>query len=242
MHPPDAYELSSSDLDHVGHGYPRPQLRRSHWVSLNGQWDFRLDPPATLDLSEVHVGPQHHRAVLARNRRGAACHDTSFYKACWYRRRVPVPRLENGERLLLHFGAVDYSATVWIDRALAGTHVGGYTPFTSMSPPSSKGGPHARSSFAPRTIPGTWRKPRGKQDWQLEPHSIWYPRTTGIWQTVWLERVPATWIGAVRWTSSLERWDIGLEAQIAGALAGRSSARRQAAPRRQSDQRRHLRR
>ena len=59
-------------------------------------------------------------------------------------------------------------------------------------------------------------KPRGKQDWQLQPHSIWYPRTTGIWQTVWLERVPATWIGSVRWTPNVERWEIGFEARLDG--------------------------
>ena len=59
-------------------------------------------------------------------------------------------------------------------------------------------------------------KPRGKQDWQLHPHSIWYPRTTGIWQTVWLERVPATCIGSVRWTPNVERWEIGFEARLDG--------------------------
>ena len=62
-------------------------------------------------------------------------------------------------------------------------------------------------------------KPRGKQDWQLEPHSIWYPRTTGIWQTVWLERVPATWIDELRWTPNLERWEIGCDACGATARA-----------------------
>jgi hypothetical protein len=59
-------------------------------------------------------------------------------------------------------------------------------------------------------------QPRGKQDWQLEPHSIWYPRTTGIWQTVWMETVPSTWIGRVRWTPNLERWELGFEAWMDG--------------------------
>jgi len=57
-------------------------------------------------------------------------HDTGFFKACWYRRAVDVPPRHNGERILLHFGAVDHRATVWIDGALACVHEGGYTPFT----------------------------------------------------------------------------------------------------------------
>jgi hypothetical protein len=61
-------------------------------------------------------------------------------------------------------------------------------------------------------------KPRGKQDWQLEPHSIWYPRTTGIWQTVWIEIVPPAWIGSVRWTPNVQRWEIGFEAHIDGRM------------------------
>ncbi len=67
--------------------------------------------------------------------------------------------------------------------------------------------------------PADLAKPRGKQDWKLEPHSIWYPRTTGIWQTVWLETVPESFIDVVRWTSNLERWEIGLEAHIGGRWA-----------------------
>jgi Glycosyl hydrolases family 2, TIM barrel domain len=64
--------------------------------------------------------------------------------------------------------------------------------------------------------PSDLAKPRGKQDWKLKPHSIWYPRTTGIWQTVWLEIVPESFIESLRWTSNLERWEIGLEARMGG--------------------------
>ncbi len=208
-------ELSSVDLDHLSRGYPRPQLRRNHWLSLNGQWDFTLDPSAALMLSEVPWDRRITVPFSPETTRGGV-HDTSFFKACWYRRRVSVPPLESGERILLHFGAVDYAATVWIDRALAGTHVGGYTPFTIDVTPFLGRASECEIVVRAEDDPGDLAKPRGKQDWQLEPHSIWYPRTTGIWQTVWLERVPATWIQRVRWSSSLERWDIGFEAQVAG--------------------------
>ena len=65
--------------------------------------------------------------------------------------------------------------------------------------------------------PADLTKPRGKQEWQLEPHSIWYYRTTGIWQTVWLEVVPSSWIGSIVWTPNVERWEITFEARIDGS-------------------------
>jgi hypothetical protein len=126
--------------------------------------------------------------------------------------------LQPGCRWLLHFGAVDYAATVWVDGRIAGQHAGGYTPFTIDLTACLSGTTDAvtivvRAEDDPQDL----TKPRGKQDWQLEPHSIWYPRTSGIWQTVWTELVPPTWIGSVRWTPNLERWEIGFEAWICGA-------------------------
>ena len=126
--------------------------------------------------------------------------------------------MKPGERLILHFGAVDYAATVWVNGIQVCHHEGGYTPFAvDMT--------HALTAEGPQEIvvraeddPADLEKPRGKQDWKLEPHSIWYPRTTGIWQTVWMEVVPRVRIESVRWTSSLERWEIGLELHLKGSL------------------------
>ena len=117
-----------------------------------------------------------------------------FFRACWYRRDVRAPRARDRAN-----GCCCTSARSTTRRRSGSTassparHEGGYTPFTRRH--------HRRCSRRrrPQTIvvraeddPHDLAKPRGKQDWQLEPHSIWYPRTTGIWQTVWLERVPAT--------------------------------------------------
>src|SRR6185295_1024051 len=92
-----------------------------------------------------------------------------------------------------------------------------HTPFwadiTSMLDPS---GQQTVTVFV-EDDPHDLAKPRGKQDWQREPHSIWYPRTTGIWQTVWTEFVPPTWIGQIRWTANLERWEIGFQVKLLGA-------------------------
>jgi hypothetical protein len=201
------------------HGYPRPQLQRADWVSLNGEWDFALDrqtrwrSPAQVQWSAVI------RVPFSPETPASGIGDPGFYRACWYRREFEAPQLAEGDRLLLHFGAVDYSARVWINGAPALRHEGGYTPFTVDVTPFLREGMQEVVVRA-QDEPSDLAKPRGKQDWKLQPHAIWYPRTTGIWQTVWLERVPRTWIRQIRWTPNLERWEIGLEASLGGQRRG----------------------
>jgi hypothetical protein len=173
-------------------GYPRPQLRRAGWQSLNGTWDFALDPlgrwavPAEVGWSTRILVP------FAPEAQRSGVEDTSFYRACWYRRTFEPPALKPQERLVLHFGAVDYATTVWINGSRCACQEGGYTPFqVDITDLLHHEGPQELVVRA-EDDPADLAKPRGKQDWQLEPHSIWYPRTTGIWQTVWLERVPTS--------------------------------------------------
>ncbi len=198
------------------HGYPRPQLRRAGWTSLNGTWAFALDPQARWrrpgDVAwsgtiEVPFAPE-----TARSGVGA----TGFFRACFYRRTFDVPELREGERLILHFGAVDYEATVWVEGSCVAQHTGGDTPFSVDV--TDHIGPSGSLEVVVRADddPADMAKPRGKQDWEQEPHWIWYPRTTGIWQTVWMERVPRTSIASVRWASSLARWEIEIFARVGG--------------------------
>jgi beta-galactosidase/beta-glucuronidase len=199
----------------AGHGHPRPLLHRQSWTSLNGPWDFALDPEAAWrNPREVQWGATI-AVPFSPETKESGIGDTGFYRRCWYRRTFEAPELRDGERLLLHFGAVDWAATVWVNGALAGCHEGGYTPFSMDLTDLLGDGPQTVIVRADDD-PADLSKPRGKQDWKLAPHSIWYPRTTGIWQTVWLEKVPATWIGSVRWVPSLERWEIGFEAWVEG--------------------------
>jgi beta-galactosidase/beta-glucuronidase len=200
----------------ISHAYPRPQLERDEWISLNGPWDFALDPDARWTLPAQVEWNARITLPFAPETPASGIANTGFYRACWYRRTFNPPDLSGGQRLLLHFGAVDYHATVWVNGGMATRHEGGYTPFECDITDLLTGSGPQTIVVRAEDDPSDLSKPRGKQDWQLEPHAIWYPRTTGIWQTVWLERVPPTWIGMVRWTPNVERWEIGFQARLDG--------------------------
>jgi beta-galactosidase/beta-glucuronidase len=144
--------------------------------------------------------------------------DRGFHKSCWYQRDFHLTRGEG--RTILHFGAVDYAASVWVNDRMVAFHEGGHTPFwTDITAVLSDSGEQTVSVLA-EDDPHDLNKPRGKQDWQMEPHAIWYPRTTGIWQTVWIEQVPVAYIGNIQWTPHLENFSLTLESKILGEAAG----------------------
>lgn len=197
--------------------YPRPQLVRDAWQSLNGVWDFAYDDARRYRHPGDDIAWMHQINVpYAPEARASGLGDTAFHVVCWYRRgftlQTPAPRT------MLHFGAVDYRARVWVNGVLVAEHEGGHTPFSADIT-------GALLAHGPQTLvlraeddPADLAKPRGKQDWQLEPHSIWYPRTTGIWQTVWLEPLPATYIRALCWTPVFDGFEIGCEVLAGGTL------------------------
>jgi beta-galactosidase/beta-glucuronidase len=210
---PEWGECSSADGEDA-FGYPRPLLRRKRWTPLHGRWQFALDAEGALRLPHEVTWSSTIQVPYAPESERSGVRETGFYRACWYRRTFEAPVIPEGYRLILHFGAVDYEGTVWVDGSLAIKHRGGYTPFEVDITDFIK--PNEQHELVVRAYddPSDLTKPRGKQDWELEPHSIWYPRTTGIWQTVWLELVPATRIQSIRWTANLERWEMFLDARV----------------------------
>ncbi len=208
---PSLMPVSTDDTD----AYPRPQLERSHWVSLNGPWRFRTDDEKRYaHPRDIDEWPQEIRVPYPPESNASGIGDRGFHFACWYQREFTMRA--DGQRVLLHFGAVDYRARVWVNDRYVVSHEGGHTSFsvdiTSVLDPS---GEQVVTVFV-EDDPHELTKPRGKQDWQLEPHSIWYPRTTGIWQTVWLERVGRTYIEKIRWTPFVENFALHFEARIVG--------------------------
>ncbi|MBF4992910.1 glycoside hydrolase family 2 [Arthrobacter gandavensis] len=196
--------------------YPRPQLVRGNWLNLNGYWDYAITPAARADPPQSWDGrilvPFSPEAPLSGVER-----QLQPDQALWYRRPFAVPERAGG-RILLHFGAVDQHCTVMVNGREAGTHDGGYLPFVLDVTELLEGG-SAEQELMVRVLDGSDSNgaSRGKQ--KLERGGIWYTAQSGIWQTVWLERVPETWIRDVVLTplDSLDGVEITVFLDGAGA-------------------------
>lgn len=198
-------------------GYPRPQFVRGRWLSLDGAWEYSRslssDAAATPDWRETIIVPFAPEAPLS------GIGDESYHPVAWYRRQFEIPSDWAGQRIVVHFGAIDYHARVWVNGSLVSEHSGGHTPFQADITDNLRSGAQ-EVVVRVEDDPHEMDKPRGKQDWQPEAHAIWYPRTTGIWQSVWLEPVPPVHIERVRYTADLASFSISLETEVTGATEG----------------------
>lgn len=187
--------------------FPQPQFERAEWANLNGRWQFDFDD-GNAGLAEHWEAPNHRftrdiTVPFCFESKNSGIGDTSFHPWVWYRRGFTIPRDLGTRRVLLHFGAVDYRARVWINGQMAGTHEAGNVPFafdiTNLLKP--------RENFVTVRAedPPTDRYiPRGKQYWKPESEGIFYTRTSGIWQTAWLEPVAETHIESIRITAPMD--------------------------------------
>jgi hypothetical protein len=200
--------------------HPRPFLQRG-WSSLDGPWDFSLDreldyraptaPPFGQQII-VPFAPETPAAGVGIDGAGV----DGYVQQCWYRRRVDLTAPVGDEQILVHFGGVDRIADVWANGAHVGHHVGGYTAFSVDVTDEASAG--AVELVVRATDDGhDLSVPRGKQDWQPVPHSIFYPRTTGIWKTVWIERVPPTRIDDITWIPDADAMAVAARVRIIGA-------------------------
>jgi len=214
--------------------YPRPQFRRRAWINLNGEWSFAFDDKdAGLAGRWPDVTPQELRSEDSPFDRSIVvpfCYqaelsgigETTFHDVVWYARTFEFTSAED-EHLLLHFGAVDYRATVWVNGLQVAFHEGGHTPFSADVTHALAGAAaenvvvvRAEDSSTDVTIP------RGKQYWKEESEGIFYTRTTGIWQTVWLEPVNRRHIEKFRLTPDVDTSSIDLEVDVSGVEPGMS--------------------
>ncbi|MET2011804.1 sugar-binding domain-containing protein [Microbacterium chocolatum] len=204
--------------------YPRPQLVRPQWRSLDGPWQFAHDD-ANVGMHDGWAEPSH---TLGRTitvpfppeSELSGIGDTAHHPVVWYRRRITAEDIaaagwSSGMSFLLHFGAVDYRASVWADGRLLGTHEGGHTPFTVDASALAERGPFDVVVRA-EDDPDDLEQPRGKQDWLPDPHVIWYHRTTGIWQSVWLEAVPRLHVSHLSWETDLASGAVLLDVELSG--------------------------
>ena len=179
--------------------YPRPQMVRASWTNLNGLWDYALTNkearPTTYDGSILVPFPI--ESALSGVKR-----PVSSGQQLWYRRTFNAPEL-NGGRLLLHFGAVDWRTRVYVNGAAVGEHQGGYDAFTCDITKALKPSGPQELVLAVWDPADSGLQPRGKQ--VSTPKGIWYTSVTGIWQTVWMERVPLAYINRLALTPDPDR-------------------------------------
>jgi arylsulfatase len=202
--------------DNVHREYPRPQMMRKTWQNLNGSWDFALLPRS------AQQPKQYRDKILVPFPVESSLSGVTKYvgqeNQAWYRRSFSLPENWQGQRVLLHFGAVDWEATIFVDGREVGTHRGGYDPFSlditeAVAERDKQEQPH-------EIVVRVWdpsddgTQPRGKQ--VKNPHGIWYTPVTGIWQTVWLEAVPQNYIESLAIEPDADRKQIAVTVKQQG--------------------------
>lgn len=190
--------------------YPRPQMVREHWMNLNGLWEYAITPIESVpEEMDGHIlVPFAVESALSGVGRAVTEND-----ALWYSREITIPKDWDGQRIILHFGAVDWKAEVYVDDRLVGEHTGGYTPFSfDITDALGKG---RRHTLKVKVTDSTdkWYQPHGKQ--VSDPRGIWYTAVTGIWQTVWMEPVPSSSINSYYAVSDIDSGTLAVSVDAA---------------------------
>jgi beta-galactosidase/beta-glucuronidase len=215
---------------------PQPQFARADWQSLNGEWEFAYDDANSGLAASWFTGgtktfDKKITVPFAPETRLSGIGETGFHPWVWYRRAVSMPAAWKGRRILLHFGAVDYRAMVWVNGKLAAQHEGGNVPFAAdITDHLTASGPQTITVRA-EDPPQDRYIPRGKQYWEPQSRGIFYTRTTGIWQPVWIEAVGESYLskvridarpdGTVRFSGKVARPQSGLSLHAAIQYRGR---------------------
>ena len=204
--------------------YPRPQCVRPGFMNLNGTWQFEIDQGASgraRGLTEKNPLDGEILVPFCPESALSGVNYKDFMRAVWYRRAFTLPEEAAGKRVLLHFGAVDYKCEAWVNGVSVGTHEGGYASFAFEITKALKKGENTLVVCADDEQLGG-RQPFGKQCEEYASRGCSYTRTTGIWQTVWLEWVSPVYIESFRLTPDAENGRVYVDAKINGDARGKT--------------------
>src|SRR5665647_996962 len=198
--------------------YPRPQMQRSDWQSLNGLWQYTI--LAKSDAEDIPASFQGNILVPFAIESALSGVEKTVGKdsILWYQRTITVPGKRKDKKILLHFGAVDWRSDIYLNGNKIGSHEGGYDPFTIDITGALKKGKQQQLAVRVWDPTDDGPQPHGKQ--VVKPGGIWYTSVTGIWQTVWLEAVPDTYISSTKQTPDIDKQIVTVSADIAKPQAG----------------------
>ncbi len=204
------------DPNNVLPEYPRPQMVRGEWMNLNGLWNFEMTGKGTAE--PARYGGQILVPFAVESSLSGVMKTVTENDELWYNRTFKVPSSWRGRNVMLNFGAVDWQADVYINGVLAGSHKGGFTPFSIDITPFLKG--RGTQELSVRVWDPTDKgfQPRGKQ--VMNPRGIWYTAVSGIWQTVWMEPVAAKHITQVVSIPDLDNGNIDVTVNVPNAVDG----------------------
>jgi len=198
--------------------YPRPQLQRSEWQNLNGLWQYTILPAS--DDKAIPSSFQGNILVpfCAESALSGVGKRVGKDNLLWYQRDITVPAKRKGKRVLLHFGAVDWRSDIFVNGKNVGRHEGGYDPFTFDITDALKKGTKQQLNVRVWDPTNDGPQPHGKQ--VIKPEGIWYTPVTGIWQTVWLETVPETYISSTKQTPDVDNSNLSVSASVENIQPG----------------------
>lgn len=223
--------------------FPQPQFERADWLNLNGPWEFEFDDEDQGLTERWEMRRKFSRTIIVpfafEGSKSGIGDATTFHPVVWYRRGFRIPSQWKGRRVLLNFGAVDYRATVWLNTRELGRHEGGHVPFRFDITDLLEGKDNVLTVRA-EDPPVDRSIPRGKQSTSRASFGMYYTRTTGIWQTVWLEAAGSSFLeraritpdqsGSVQFDLRVARPRPGLELRIRIHSAGQMQAEVTAPP------------